>query len=101
MLDIGESGSFFLLHIKTPAGIRRAIAPVQFPDLASAHHNVREDIPELAAELLRSGVNPMLCAYLICNTEGALLLEVPFTDLVEPDAAPAWPAALQAIGPAS
>lgn len=76
--------NYFLLHLRTPAGIERAFAPLPFADLAAAYLDACAAIPDTAAEMLRKAHDPMLCAYLICDMDDHVLEEIPFTDVLRP-----------------
>jgi hypothetical protein len=74
----------FLIVLRTPLGRKPGFAPIEFASLEAAYCDVCAGIPETAGALLREGLDPMACSYLICDPAGAILMDVPFTDLLRP-----------------
>jgi len=68
--------AFFYTHLRTPAGVEPALAALDFADMEAAYLDACASLPELAAELLRRRIDPMLCALVICDADDRPLLEV-------------------------
>jgi hypothetical protein len=74
----------FLITLRTPLGRTPGYAPLEFASLEAAYCDVCTDIPDAAAALLRDGLDPMACSYLICDHTGTVVMDVPFTDVLRP-----------------
>lgn len=77
----------FLLHLSTPVGVEHAQASSPFADLEAAFVDIYAAIPDAAAGLLRRGVDPMGCSYLVHDEHDRFVDEVPFQELVGASAA--------------
>jgi hypothetical protein len=74
----------FLITLRTPLGRTPGYAPIEFASLEDAYCDVCAGIPETAGALLREGLDPMACSYLICDPVGTIVMDVLFTDLLRP-----------------
>ncbi|PZU57341.1 MAG: hypothetical protein DI547_13650 [Sphingobium sp.] len=72
----------FYMHLLTPVGEDHDDLGAMFADIGAAYLDVAAAMPDTAAELLRRGIDPMACAYRICDEHGRRLMDVPFAELV-------------------
>ena len=70
----------FNMRLQTPVRLERSLGALSFDSLEAAYLDVMRAIPATAAEMIGAGQDPMRCSYLICDVDGALLMEVPFTE---------------------
>lgn len=78
----------FFFHLRTDCGRERDWSGLYYPDLDQAYLEACRSIPELAAEFITAGRDPMEFRFEIANAEGVVVMEVPFRELLRP-AAPA------------
>jgi hypothetical protein len=76
----------FFFHLRTPDGIRRGSDLLPFHGVEAACCDIVATIPQAAADLLRAGIDPMRCSYLICDAADNLMMEVDFGELVRGEA---------------
>jgi hypothetical protein len=70
----------FRFHVRSLLGLERDDTGLEFPDLETAYLEAYLTIPEIAADLVREGRNPMLHAFEITDATGQKLIEVPFSE---------------------
>lgn len=72
----------FFTHLMTSEKVERGIAAISYPSFEAAYLEVVASIPGIAADVLRRGLDPMTCAFLICDQDDRLLETVHFRELV-------------------
>ena len=72
----------FFFHLQTPAGLEPAEVRVQCEGPEAAFMEACRVIPEVAAEILRAGCDPMACQFVIRNSRGEEMFAVPFSELI-------------------
>jgi hypothetical protein len=82
MDQVSQNALFFQVSVRTPDGGQSRRSFMEFSSVEAACCDVVAAIPDVAADMLRDGIDPMQCAYLIYDEHGTLLMEVPFTDLL-------------------
>lgn len=70
----------------TSEQVERGIDAIVYPSFEAAYLEVVASIPDMAADLLRRGLDPMKCAFLICDADDRLVETVHFRELVRCDA---------------
>lgn len=74
----------FRFHLRR----RKTIDPddhgIEFRDFEQAYLEACQAIPDVARDLLVQGVDPITCAYVICDEQGRYLADVPFTEVLPP-----------------
>lgn len=73
----------FYFHLATPAGIERDDIGLDLAGIEDAQHEARKAIPEIAASLLREGINPMQCSFIVEGEAGRVSTALPFQALVK------------------
>lgn len=76
-----SSRSFFI-HMMTSEQMERGIDATVYPSFEAAYLEVVASIPDMAADVLRRGFDPMKCAFLICDGDDRLVETVHFRELV-------------------
>lgn len=76
-----SSRSFFT-HLVTSEQVERGINATVYPSFEAAYLDVVASIPDMAADVLRRGFDPMKCAFLICDGDDRLVETVHFRELV-------------------
>lgn len=71
----------FYFHLVTPQGGEWDEIGISCPDIETAYLEAHRAIPEMAATLLRSGTDPMQCRYDIANSDGDVVISLPFDEL--------------------
>jgi len=72
----------FLITLRTPKFAWPLFESVPFESVEAAYLDVCAAIPDAAADLLRERINPFHCVFLISDESGALLMEVPLSELL-------------------
>ena len=72
----------FFFHLRKRDCLERDDIGVECADLDVAYLQACETIPDLSADLLREGHDPMACAFEISSGNGMLLMQVPFDERV-------------------
>lgn len=70
----------FRFHVRSLAGLEHDDTGLNFPDLETAYLEACHTIPEIAADLVRQGLSPMLHAFEIVDAAGQVLMEIPFAE---------------------
>ncbi|WP_409567152.1 DUF6894 family protein [Methylobacterium sp. E-016] len=73
---------YFYCHLRGPSGYERDEIGLEFADLDAAYLEVCRAILDMAAELARSGHDPMPYAFEITDADGLLLMDVPFREML-------------------
>lgn len=79
----------FFFHLRTERGLESDTDGVEFPSLDRACEEALRAMPDLAADFLRAGRNPMDFTFQITGADGALLCELSFQALLPPNGGPA------------
>jgi hypothetical protein len=82
----------FFFHLRTPCGLERDAFGLERPSLEAAYLEACRTIPDLCVDLMNEGTAPLACAFLICDADGAELIEVPFSEQLHDGRRPARPA---------
>ncbi|WP_431311165.1 DUF6894 family protein [Methylobacterium nigriterrae] len=85
----------YFFHLRTPDGLQWDGEGVPFAGLDAAYLDVCRTIPAMTAELQRTGTRPrqlLRYAFEIADAEGQLLMEVPFTEVLDGARMPRRPA---------
>lgn len=72
----------FYFHLQTPEGLEPAEFAVWCEGPEEAFVEACRAIPDIAAEMLRDGRDPMDCQFLIHNGQGDEMFIVPFAELI-------------------
>jgi hypothetical protein len=73
----------FYFHLQTPEGLETANFAVWCEGPEEAFVEACRAIPDIAAEMLREGRDPMECQFLIHNGKGEEMFAVPFSELIK------------------
>ena len=76
------SSRTFFTHLMTSEQVERGIDATVYSSFEAAYLEVVASIPEMAADMLRRGFDPMKCAFLICDGDDRLVETVHFRELV-------------------
>ena len=71
----------FSADLQTPLGVESGY-PLPFASLEAACCDVYASLAFVASDLLSQGIDPMECAYLVCDEQGDLLVEIAFSELL-------------------
>jgi hypothetical protein len=74
----------FFFHLKTPSGVEPAQLSISCEGPEIAFMEACRVIPDIAAEMLRAGDDPMACQFVIHNAVGEEMFTVPFSELIRP-----------------
>ncbi|WP_206240085.1 DUF6894 family protein [Novosphingobium terrae] len=74
----------FKLRLNRPGATQRNDPDMDFHDLHHAYIEVCKAIPGMACDLLAAGDDPMVCTYVIYDSKGRHLMDVPFVDILSP-----------------
>lgn len=72
----------FFFHLRTPSGTDQDDLGIEFPSLECAYLEAYRAIPDLVAELLREGSDPLIPIFVIADAGGTTLMELPFAEAV-------------------
>jgi hypothetical protein len=75
----------FHFHLRTPDGLEEDKIGLSLSGLEDAHREVLQAIPDLMAEMLRNGRNPLHCVFEITDEQGQILMEVAFSASIADD----------------
>lgn len=92
----------FIIRLRAGDGTVRLLGDLSFSTVEEAYLDACAAIPEAAGAELRARRNPFRCAFLIAEQGGAVLLEVPFSDILPPserESVPSDPALVPAKVP--
>jgi len=73
----------FYFHLRTPAGWERDDIGLDFIGLEAAYLDACRAIPAMAAELAKSKHDPLRYVFEIADKAGQLLMEVPFSEMLD------------------
>ena len=74
---------WFYFHLRTPAGLERDDLGLELAGIEAAYLDGCRAIPTMAADLMKKRVDPQRCCFEIADSEGQVLLEVPFTEILD------------------
>ncbi|WP_336486699.1 DUF6894 family protein [Methylobacterium nigriterrae] len=79
----------FHLHVRTPTAVHRDEEGSSFASLEQAYLEACHAIPDIAADLRQSrlrrvGDDPFSYCFEITDTEGRVLMDVPFMEILDP-----------------
>ncbi len=72
----------FHINFRNGVGTRADDACILFPDLDNAYLHVCATIPDAAQKILLKGEDPLACAFVIADTAGQTLMDVPFSEVL-------------------
>ncbi|MGH6827923.1 MAG: DUF6894 family protein [Rhizomicrobium sp.] len=72
----------FYFHLQTPSGLEPADFAVWCEGPEEAFVEACRAIPDIAAEMLRDGQDPLACQFLIHNGKGEEMFTVRFAELI-------------------
>jgi hypothetical protein len=73
----------FYFHLQTPEGLEPADFAVWCEGPEDAFVEACRAIPDIAADMVRDGRDPMECQFLIHNGKGDEMFMVPFSELIK------------------
>ncbi|GJE46595.1 DUF6894 family protein [Methylobacterium soli] len=82
----------FHFHLQTPDGWEQDEDGLEIVNLETAYLNACRAIPDMAADMIRRGQQPMRFAFEIADAGGLVLMEVPFSEVLDKDRRPRQPA---------
>ncbi|MDR7039785.1 hypothetical protein J2X36_004563 [Methylobacterium sp. BE186] len=85
---------WFYFHLRTPAGLELDDLGLELIGIEAAYLDACRTISTLTTDLLAKKVDPRLCSFEITDSAGQLLLELPFTEILDKDRRPSPPALL-------
>ncbi|HEY4275193.1 MAG TPA: hypothetical protein VGM68_06900, partial [Rhizomicrobium sp.] len=74
----------FFFHLQTPGGVEPAQLSIHCEGPEIAFMEACRVIPDIAAQMLRAGDDPMACQLVIHNAVGEEMFTVPFSELIRP-----------------
>ncbi|MCJ2021769.1 hypothetical protein MKK84_30895 [Methylobacterium sp. E-065] len=74
---------WFYFHLRSPEGLNRDDIGLEFPSMEAAYLEACHTVPEMSADIVRKKANPARHAFEITDDSGALLIEVPFTEVLD------------------
>lgn len=72
----------FFFHLQTAKGLQPALVTISCEGPEVAFMEACRVIPEIAADMLRNGDDPMACQFIIHNAQGEEMFTVPFSELI-------------------
>ncbi|GJE41504.1 DUF6894 family protein [Methylobacterium soli] len=82
----------FHFHLQTPDGREQDEDGLKIADLETAYLDACRAIPDMAADMIRRGQQPMRFAFEIADAGGQILMEVPFSEILDKTRRPRQPA---------
>ena len=73
-----------LLMLRTEDGGTEHLDEIAYVSIEEAYLDICAAIPNMIADLLRQRMNPFAYAFVLLNSAGTELLEVPFSELLPP-----------------
>lgn len=80
---------WFFFHLRSPKGLERDDLGLEFPSLEAAYLEAFRTVPGMSAELAFQKLDPTPYTFEITETGGRLLMEVPFTEVLDRGRQPA------------
>jgi len=72
----------FRVHLETPDGVHSDDTGLDAESVGALRAECLASIPDIVRDRLRSGLEPMACAFLICDEAGDEVLRIPFSEAV-------------------
>jgi hypothetical protein len=79
----------YYFHIASPNEFTSDEIGVECRDVEAAYLDAFQGALEISIEMLRQRQNPFVYRFEICNKDGELLLDLPFSEILAPAARPA------------
>lgn len=86
---------WFYFHLRGPKGLERDDTGLEFASLEVAYLEACRSVPAMGAELAYTEKNPARYAFEITDVSDTLLIEVPFTEVLDRGRKPVAPASVQ------
>lgn len=74
---------WFYFHLRSPNGLERDDSGLEFPGVEAAYLEACHTVPGMSADLAYQKVDPTRYAFEISDAGGRLLMEVPFTEVLD------------------
>jgi len=78
----GRAMRDFYFHLQTAKGLQPALVTITCEGPEVAFMEACRVIPDIAADMLRNGDDPMACQFIIHNAQGEEMFTVPFSELI-------------------
>src|SRR6185369_16217565 len=75
----GRAMRDFFFHLQTAQGLQPALVTISCEGPEVAFMEACRVIPDIAADMLRNGDDPMACQFIIHNAKGEEMFTVPFS----------------------
>ena len=85
----------FYFHLRTPEKQERDDIGLELAGIEAAYLEACRTVPEMSADLVRQEKNPVRYAFEITDRAGKLLMEVPFTEVLDRGRKPIAPFSTQ------
>jgi hypothetical protein len=82
---------WFYFHLRGPEGLERDDIGLELANVEAAYLGACQSVPGMSAELIFETANPMRYAFEITDASGGLLMEVPFTEVLDRGRKPTAP----------
>jgi hypothetical protein len=87
----------FYFHLRTPEKLERDDTGLEFSGTEVAYLEACRTVPEMSADLVRRNRNPARYAFEITDAGDRLVMEVPFTEVLDRGRKPAVPSAARLL----
>lgn len=74
---------WFYFHLRTPQGLEPDDTGLELAGIEAAYLEACASIPEISADFACEGKNPARYSFEIADPAGRLLMEVPFTEILD------------------
>ena len=74
---------WFYFHLRTPMGLERDDAGLEFASIEAAYLEACHTVPEMSADLVRRKANPARYVFEITDGCDRALIEVPFAEILD------------------
>jgi hypothetical protein len=82
---------WFYFHLRSPAGLERDDIGLECAGIKAAYLEACRSVPGIIAELGYGNINPLRYGFEITDAGGGLLMEVPFTEVLDRGRKPVVP----------
>lgn len=93
----GHSMPLFYFHLRTLEKLEPDDTGLEFSGIEAAYLEACRTVPEMSADLVRKNRNPARYAFEIADAVGRLVMEVPFTEVLDRGRKPAAPSATRLL----
>jgi hypothetical protein len=90
----------FYFHLRGPKGLERDDVGLELACVEAAYLGACQAVPGMSADLAREETNPARYAFEITDARGNLLMDVPFTEVLDRGHKPAPPRSSARLGKA-